>query len=169
MLGAWPVLFNAPACDYVNRRVDLADLWDDTAALARCLRRVDDPQARLASLQAELRSRRLLIGVDQCVAELAQQLMSSRDRIATIAQRIGLSSRQLHRRCERALGYPPSELARLVRFQQFLEQMRTPGRSPRRLIDVAMACGYADHSHLTRDCRMLTGYRPSALDLTALR
>lgn len=163
VLGAWPALVDAPAQAFVNERIDLAELWDDTAELTDRLARADSAEVRLTLLQDELRCRRMAFDVDPVVGVLADHLTRPSARISTIADRIGLSPRQLHRRCQRALGYPPSVLARLVRFQQFLDRLNQRGPHPPRLVDLAIAAGYADQAHLTRDCRTLTGLRPSSL------
>jgi AraC-like DNA-binding protein len=162
-LGAWPAAFAAPAHAFVNRRVDLAELWDGTAVLSARLARAGSGRARLTLLQAELRVRRAPGDVDPMVAGLVEHLARGGTRLAAIARVLGLSSRQLHRRCCTALGYPPSELARLARFQHFLAGLAASGARPVRLADLAVAAGYADKSHLTRDCRSLTGLRPSSL------
>jgi AraC-like DNA-binding protein len=162
-LGAWPAVLSAPARAFVNQRIDLADLWKDTTELGDRLARAGSAPARLALLEAELRGRRSAFDVDPLVAGLAEHLARRSARISTIADRLGLSPRQLHRRCLIALGYPPSVLAKLVRFRQFLNRLNSPGPHPRRLAGLAIAAGYADQSHLTRDCRALTGLRPSSL------
>jgi AraC-like DNA-binding protein len=162
-LGAWPAAFATPAGAVVNQRIDLAELWDDTAELSARLARAGSVPARLTVLQAELRSRRAPVDIDPMVAGLVEHLATGRARISSIAGVLGLSPRQLHRRCCTALGYPPSVLARLARFQHFLAGLDAAGSRPARLADLAVAAGYADQSHLTRDCRTLTGLRPSSL------
>jgi AraC-like DNA-binding protein len=162
-LGAWPAVLDAPAHAFVNRRIDLAELWDGTAALGDRLARAGSAPARLTVLQAELRSRRAPVDVDPMVAGFVEHLTTRRARVAAIADLLGISTRQLHRRCCTALGYPPSVLARLARFQHFVGGLAAAGSRPAPLADLAVAAGYADQSHLTRDCRSLTGLRPSSL------
>ena len=74
---------------------------------------------------------------------------------------VGLGERQLRRRFERAVGYGPATLVRIQRFQHFLALAeRQPGASLSRL---AVAAGFADQAHLTRECRRLSGLSPAAL------
>jgi AraC-like DNA-binding protein len=82
--------------------------------------------------------------------------------LALLAEDVGLSGRQLRRRVEEAVGYPPRMLARILRFQRFLHAARAshPGRDLARL---ATDAGYADQPHLTRECRELGGRPPAAL------
>lgn len=73
-----------------------------------------------------------------------------------MADRLGLSQRQLHRRCLPLLGYGPRHLSRVLRLQRALA-------APGSLAEVAHACGYADQAHLSREVRDLTGTTPTAL------
>lgn len=81
--------------------------------------------------------------------------------VSSVADRIGLSERQLFRRCVAALGYGPKTLDRILRFQRFLALAR---REPELgLARLAAEAGYADQPHLTRECVRLAGVPPAAL------
>jgi AraC-like DNA-binding protein len=82
-------------------------------------------------------------------------------RIDHPAGRIGLSERQLHRRCLAAQGYGPKSFGRIVRFQRFLAAVRRPG--PFALAEAAARSGHADQSHLTREVQRLAGVSPARL------
>ena len=71
---------------------------------------------------------------------------------------LGLSERQLRRRFADAVGYGPKTLARVLRFQRFLELARGGDDLAR----LAFAAGYADQAHLTRECGRLAGRTPPA-------
>ncbi|HEY3687748.1 MAG TPA: helix-turn-helix transcriptional regulator [Streptosporangiaceae bacterium] len=75
-------------------------------------------------------------------------------RVAGVADVLGLSERQLRRRCLTAFGYGPKTLQRVVRFQRALRAAREPGAD---LAGVAYRFGYADQAHLSRDVRALAG------------
>jgi AraC-like DNA-binding protein len=79
--------------------------------------------------------------------------------VAAMAERAGLSARQLHRRCLPLFGYGPRRLARVLRLGRALEAARkgTP------LAQVAAGCGYADQAHLSREMRALAGATPAGL------
>jgi AraC-like DNA-binding protein len=79
--------------------------------------------------------------------------------VAAMADELGCSPRQLHRRCLPLFGYGPERLGRIVRLQ---EALRRAGAGSR-LADVAAASGYADQAHLSRDVRLLTGTTPRRL------
>jgi AraC-like DNA-binding protein len=80
-----------------------------------------------------------------------------------LADRAGLSERQLRRRVEEAVGYPPRTLARILRFQRFLRAWRAAPPGRRELAILAAETGYADQAHLTREFRRLAGLPPKAL------
>ena len=54
---------------------------------------------------------------------------------------------------------PPKLAARVIRFQRSRELLASPGRPG--LADIALACGYYDQAHLTRDWRELAGCSPT--------
>jgi AraC-like DNA-binding protein len=57
------------------------------------------------------------------------------------------------------VGFSPGTFVRITRFQQALSAVRQePARS---LSEVAHRLGYADHAHMTREFRELTGRTPS--------
>jgi AraC-like DNA-binding protein len=76
-----------------------------------------------------------------------------------MADDLGLSERQLHRRCLVAFGYGPKTVQRVLRFQAALRD----ARAGRRLADVAADAGYADQAHMSREVRDLAGVPITAL------
>jgi transcriptional regulator GlxA family with amidase domain len=95
--------------------------------------------------------------VERVVAALAAR--APEVRVSTLARWIGLSERQLLRRCTAALGYGPKTLDRIFRFQRFRSlALRLPHLG---LAELAAAAGYADQPHLTRECVRLTGATPT--------
>lgn len=78
---------------------------------------------------------------------------------------IGLSERQLHRRCMAAFGYGPAVLARILRLQRALQLARSR-QGPLRLAELAAAAGYFDQQHLAHEVRAIMGTTPTALLLS---
>jgi transcriptional regulator GlxA family with amidase domain len=76
-------------------------------------------------------------------------------------RRLGVSERQLRRRCVAAYGYGPQLLTRVMRFQAAVDQLRSPVRPS--LAEVAVLAGYVDQSHLSHDVGEFSGLTPSAL------
>lgn len=79
--------------------------------------------------------------------------------VASMAERLGLSARQLHRRCLPVFGYGPRRLARVLRMGRAVAAARDGAGLAR----VAADCGYADQAHLSREVRALTGTTPAGL------
>jgi AraC-like DNA-binding protein len=97
--------------------------------------------------------------VEAVVAALA--IAASDVRVSALARWVGLSERQVLRRCVAALGYGPKTLDRIFRFQRFRAMaVRRPNFG---LAGLAAAAGYADQAHLTRECVRLAGETPTAL------
>jgi len=94
---------------------------------------------------------------DAAIAEAARQLADPDTRVETLADDLGLSERQLRRRCHAGAGYGPKTLQRVLRFRRFLATANGD------LARAALDAGYADQSHLTRECTRLAGQPPAAL------
>ncbi|WP_318307196.1 helix-turn-helix domain-containing protein [Amycolatopsis solani] len=69
-----------------------------------------------------------------------------------------IGERRLRRRFVQAVGYGPATYLRVSRFQ------RAVALAPRSssLAALAVAAGYSDQAHLSRECRALTGLTPRA-------
>jgi AraC-like DNA-binding protein len=96
---------------------------------------------------------------DRAVREAARRLVDPRTRVDALAAELGLSERQLRRRCRTAAGYGPKTLQRILRFQRFLGIAEGGGE----LAMHAAEAGYADQAHMTREVRRLAGVAPVAL------
>jgi len=163
--GAAAPLLGTSAADLRDLDVPLDALWGRVGA--RLTEQVAEGagwQARLRVLVDALTDRRQdAPGVDPAAtgvaALLAEQPAVSLPRLA---DRAGLSERQLRRRVEDAVGYPPRTLARVLRFQRFLAAWRTAPPGRRDLAILAAETGYADQAHLTRESRRLAGLPPKA-------
>ncbi|WP_437326313.1 helix-turn-helix domain-containing protein [Sorangium sp. So ce381] len=81
-------------------------------------------------------------------------------RVGALAERLGLSVRQLERQFKRAAGLSPKVLARLIRFSRATERLELdPGVS---LTALAFELGYADQAHFIREFRAFTSMSPGA-------
>ncbi|NGO71435.1 helix-turn-helix transcriptional regulator, partial [Streptomyces boncukensis] len=73
--------------------------------------------------------------------------------VREVAREVGLSERQLHRRCLHAFGYGAKTLDRVLRMRRALALAE--GGTP--LSETAVRAGYADQAHLAREVRSLAG------------
>ena len=96
-------------------------------------------------------------------AELERfQDFAARAQAGEVAAQVGLSDRQLRRRCEAAVGYGPKMLQRVLRFRRFVSLADAAGGTAD-LAQAAVDSGYADQPHLTRETARLAGLSPAAL------
>jgi AraC-like DNA-binding protein len=79
-----------------------------------------------------------------------------------VGRAVGLSPRELRRRFLFHVGYGPKVLQRVLRFGGVVRALAAAPAS-RSLADLAVDHGYADQSHLGRECRLLSGSSPAAL------
>ncbi len=150
--GAAPSVLGVPAAALTDQQVPLDALWSpaDARDLADRLAAADDPAH---ALEGEVLHR---TGLDAAPPAHATHIVTTLRQGATVddvADGMGVSRRQLHRRCLASFGYGPKLLARILRLQGALELAR--GGAP--LADVAVRAGYADQAHLARDVRDLAG------------
>ena len=87
---------------------------------------------------------------DPLVAEAARQLGRPGARVGLVARQLGISERQLHRRCVAAVGYGPVLLRRVLRFRRVVSRIDAGGALDD-LAGLAALAGYADQAHLTRE------------------
>ncbi|MEU8225781.1 helix-turn-helix domain-containing protein [Kribbella sp. NPDC048915] len=159
--GTAPVFLGVPARELLNQRVPLADLWSPTKT-RRLLDTVRAAPDQAAALDLEV-ARLLEEPADKLSAQVLRSvrggLLRGSAGVSRLARTIGLSERQLHRRCLDAFGYGPKMLDRVLWMNVALDHARTG--LP--LADVAVRTGYADQAHLTRDVKALTGLPPTIL------
>ena len=79
--------------------------------------------------------------------------------VPALADAVGLGERHLRRRFAEAVGYGPKTFARVARFRAAL----TFVRAGEPLASAALAAGYADQAHMTREMSTLAGRPPGAL------
>jgi methylphosphotriester-DNA--protein-cysteine methyltransferase len=117
--------------------------------------------AALARL-AEIARRLVAVGPpDPLVGEVARRLRRPELRVERLASDLGVSERQLRRRCHAGVGYGPKTLQRVLRFRRFLAGIDATGTPD--LARLALDAGYADQAHLTRECTRLSGLAPARL------
>jgi AraC-like DNA-binding protein len=79
--------------------------------------------------------------------------------IRDVARKVGWSRRHLTERFNAELGVTPKIAARILRFEHACRTIMDDRPS---LADTALACGYQDQAHMTREWRALAGYTPTA-------
>jgi AraC-like DNA-binding protein len=153
--GLGPSLLGVPADELRDRTPNLEELWSARQARVLAEQVEADPAAVLEAWVVKSAARCDQDPLGPRVLAMAK----AGTPMALMAERLGLSPRQLHRRCLPAFGYGPRRLARVMRFQRALEEIRCGVP----LAQVAAACGYADQAHLSREVRVLAGTTPTGL------
>ena len=157
-----PVL-GLPLSELRDQRVALADVLPAAARPLAAALPAGLPPARAAARLVDVTGRLVADGTaDPAAVQAAAWLRDPAARAEEVAQRAGLSERQLRRRCQAAAGYGPKMLQRVLRFQRFVRLVDAAAQPPD-LARAAVRAGYADQPHLTRECRALSGCTPAAL------
>jgi AraC-like DNA-binding protein len=157
--GAGGGLLGVPLSELRDQRVDLADLRPE---LARALAADLDPElaaTRLVGLTGQLDE---AADADRAVQRACHLLASPAARTEDVSDQVGLSPRQLRRRCQAAVGYGPKMLQRVLRFRRFVSLVDASAGATD-LAEAAAVSGYADQPHLTRETVQLAGLPPAAL------
>lgn len=154
-------LLGVPLSEIRDQRVALADL---VPAAARRLPATLDPALAAGRLLDTVGLLAADGAPDHAMTRAVTLLRAPSARAEDVAGDVGLSTRQLRRRCHAAVGYGPKTLQRVFRFQRFVRMLDDPAGPPDLAIAAARA-GYADQAHLTRECRELSGLTPANLAL----
>ncbi len=160
--SAWRALFAKPHAEYVDRLLPLAEEWDDLASeLQRGINAADNDEAKVAAMEAIILRRIEEHGHPQVDKQLAKfEVFARRDsmiRIDQAADEIGISIRQLERRCKDAFGLTPKGVLRRSKFLDMAAAMRGFGNASEK--DLA-ELRYFDQSHLNREFRKFTRMTP---------
>jgi len=153
--GTGPALLGVPADELRDRVADLGELWPSRPARVLADQVAEDPVQSLDTWALHRRAASVVDPLGPHVLAMATSGLPT----AIMADRLGLSTRQLHRRCLPAFGYGPRRLTRVMRFGRALEEIRAGAP----LAQVAVRCGYADQAHLTREVHDLAGTTPNQL------
>lgn len=152
---------DAPLRELVDRLVADPPL---VTALARELRRsvqAADPRERIALLQLALARALAAPRAQSSPVPLALDLMERDEdapRVASLAETVGLTRRQLERRFAEEVGIAPKSLASVIRFRRALDAIVA---SDADFSAIALQCGYVDQSHMIRDFTRFAGAPPT--------
>ncbi|HEV7705125.1 MAG TPA: helix-turn-helix domain-containing protein [Gemmatimonadaceae bacterium] len=161
--SAW---LGAAASEFCGKRVWLEDVWGRAGRDADLAAMAHGPDPLIDAIGGILNrwaGSKPMPNATMTAAYrmLAQGAPQHRSVVPWLMSELGLSERTLRRRFEQAFGYGPKTLDRILRFQRYLAL----GRGLEPLPDAlrATAAGYADQSHLVRECRRLALCTPSQL------
>jgi AraC-like DNA-binding protein len=164
-LGAAPTVLGVPASELVDLTIAAEELWGPAAVrIGELVASARTPEEAASALEAAAFARATEMEPDPVVAGAAALLLPGRtEDVASLPSELYVSERTLRRRVQAAIGLPPKVVHRLLRFQGFLALAHGRGGDPAELAMLAAEAGYADQSHLTRECLRLAGLSPRAL------
>ena len=155
--GAAAVGLGLPASALRDGRVPLEHVWGAAVAdrMADHLAEAPAPGQALAAAVVDRLASAGATEADLPGPGLAAALRAEQGPggVRQVARTLGVTERQLHRRCVTHFGYGPKTVQRVLRFQDALAM----ARRDRPLAIVAAEAGYADQAHLARDVRALAG------------
>lgn len=160
MAGA---ILGVPLDELRDQHVCIEDLWGSRATeLRERLAMAPTPQAAIDLLERDLiaRLQRPLL-LHPAVA----QALRPTSRVAEVQQQSGYSPRHFIELFRSNVGLAPKQFYRIQRFSMALARLARGGMP---LVDVAIASGYADQAHLSREFRELAGVSPSAYSPSAV-
>lgn len=167
--SAWTSLFAQPAPLFADTMCNLSDAWGSEAdTMLAAIRSAADDEAIVQAIENSIRRQLAVIDKPQTDAQIAQfeaiaRTDSSR-KIDSIGKELGLSVRQIERRCLQSYGISPKAVMRRSRFLDMATALRgfsTP--SEEELAELR----YFDQSHLNREFRHFAGMPPGAFSKAA--
>jgi AraC-like DNA-binding protein len=159
--GGIRAVFGCPATTILNRTVLLSDLTAGATRLHERLLLAGSVRQRQRLLADWIRS--ALCGrtmLDRRVRAACRWLTNDPCLdISRLADRFDWNVRTVRRDFHAACGYGPKYFQRIMRIQRAIRESHEPSRA--NLVDVALAAGYADQAHMTRDFHDITGFTPA--------
>jgi AraC-like DNA-binding protein len=164
--GSAPGWLGAAASEFCGQRVWLEDVWGKVGRDADTSATALGPNPTIGSLEGVLSrwatSKPLPNAEILSVYRLLSEASPLEPHVVPwLMAELRVSERTLRRRCEVAFGYGPKTLHRILRFQHYLKSADSFDSDP--IAQRAALSGYADQSHLVRECRRLAMCTPSQL------
>ncbi|WP_281016303.1 MULTISPECIES: helix-turn-helix transcriptional regulator [unclassified Minwuia] len=153
--------FRIPLTEITGQVVSLADLLgQDGRDIVERLALCGNWPERFRILEQFLRER-ILPGARQSAAVMqalrAIEASAGTARISRLAQELDISREHLTRRFSAEVGIAPKAYARIVRFENALQQLQDGSDN---VAAIAHGTGYADQAHLTREFARMAGTTP---------
>lgn len=160
--GMAAAILGASLPDLRDRHVSIEELWGYRGLdLHERLAAIREPREICRALEVELIARihrPLLIH-----PAVAYALRPGSPRVGEVQVQSGYSPRRFIELFHSAVGLKPKHYYRVRRFSGALTRIaRATTRGDVKLVDIALAAGYSDQAHLSREFRELAGVAPSA-------
>lgn len=167
--SGWRSLFAQPASAFTDTMVPLASVWGDGAdRLWQAVKDWPDDLAIVAAMEEMIGAQLARMGYPAADEQMAifERIArtDSMRRVEDAAEELGMSVRQLERRCLVSFGLSPKAILRRSRFLDMATAMRgfsTPSEN------VLAGLRYFDQSHLNREFRHFAGMTPRQFRLSS--
>lgn len=161
--SGWRAFFEEPHSQFHDTLLPLQDLWGELAdEMQAGVDAAQDDAGKIAAMEGAIRARLHRIGSYRCDPQMAKfEVISRVDssiRVGDAAKDVGLSMRQLARRCLMSFGLTPKAVLRRSRFLDMATAMR--GFSSPTEEDLAIL-RYFDQSHVTHEFKRFTRMTPA--------
>ncbi len=160
--SGWHALFAESHHGLSDKMLPLQQLWGDLADdMFTGISQASDDEGQLAAMESALKERIALLRKPVADLQMARfEVIARTDstmRVEDAAMEVGLSTRQLERRCLAAFGLTPKAILRRSRFLDSATAFRGFSSPTERELD---ALRYFDQSHMNREFRRYTGMTP---------
>lgn len=161
-LGAYH-FFGMPMKEIVNSEAGLRNVWQELAAeVEERIYHAVNTQQRSQIIQHYLllqlsRNGYIDKGIEFCVNEIK----STKGQISAerLADKVGISNRQLVRRFDKCIGLSPKEFIRIIKFISSLDMINQSKNKS--LTEIGFESGYYDQAHFIRDFKEFSGMTPT--------
>ena len=157
-------LFQGAITEFAKEVVALEDIWDDADRLTEQLSERPSWTQRFACVERILKEkfstsqRRVRPEIRWAGNQL--EAHGGCILIRQLAQTIGWSDRYFAKQFRAQIGMTPKAAARQIRFTQAQRLLNASEKQT--LSEIALACGYSDQSHFTREFHSFSGCSPNA-------
>ncbi len=156
------LFFRCALSELTDRIEDLDSIWgNESAVIAERLSETNDFDGQIAIIEDALLGRMYEPSQNGHSISMFAEAIIRRDGtlpVALIAKEFGIGERNLERQFKERIGLSPKTFSRIVRFQQVLRSVNTA--HPTR-VEIALAHGYFDQSHMINDFRRFAGVSPT--------
>jgi AraC-like DNA-binding protein len=118
------------------------------------------PASEQIALIESFLCRHLKFSLDPRIDFFIKQIHQNPADIATIAQKVGLSDRQMRKLFQRYIGLSPKRFQIIHRFYNVAQDLQKSGEL---LTSIAYKFNYADQSHFIKSIKSLSGMSPKKL------
>jgi len=161
-LGAYH-FFGVPMKEIANSEIGLRNLWkemvpeiEEKIFLAKTTQQRSQIIQNYLQLQLS-RNGYIDKGIEFCINEIGHT--KGQISVDKLADKAGISNRQLVRRFDKCVGLSPKEFIRITKFISSLDMINFSKKKS--LTEIAFESGYYDQAHFIRDFREFSGMTPT--------